>query len=84
MSLLQRGDWVKLRDIHRVAFTGMPDDLFKSLMDSVFDGSEKRETLDDVDAMLFCLARAEPGITPGPDVLATTSEPGITPGPSDI
>ena len=68
MSLLQRGDWVKLRDIHRVAFTGMPDDLFDLLMDKVFGGaSEGKSDLNEVDALMICLARSEPRIVPAPD-----------------
>lgn len=67
MSLLIREDWVKLRDIYGVAFTGMPDDLFESLMDNVFGGASKeRGKLDEVDAMMICLARSEPGIQPSP------------------
>ena len=67
MSLLIQEDWEKLRNQYKVAFTGMPDDLFDSLMNNVFGGASKeRGELNEVDAMMICLARSEPGITPEP------------------
>jgi hypothetical protein len=70
MSALIREDWENLRNQYKAAFTGLSDDMFKSLMDEVFgDVPKKRGDLDKVDAMLITLARSEPGIQPSPSRL---------------
>jgi len=68
MSLLIKEDWKKLRDVYGVAFTGMPDDLFDVFLSNVFGvaSEERGEEVNEVDAMMFCLARSEPGIQPAP------------------
>ena len=91
MPKLTRQDWRNLRDQHGAAFTGMSDVLFTTLLDQVY-GPEKEGNpgnnpgstgeVDEVDAMMVCLARSEPGIQPlPPDIAATSAEPGIQPAP---
>lgn len=92
MPKLTRQDWRSLRDQHRAAFTRMSEDLFTALLDQVYGVAKEgnpggnpgstSEAVDEVDAMMICLARAEPGIQPAPpDQLKTSAEPGIQPVP---
>jgi hypothetical protein len=92
MPKLTRRDWRNLRDQHGAAFTGMSEELFTALLDQVYGPAKEgnpgdnpgstSEVVDEVDAMMICLARAEPGIQPlPPDIAAASAEPGIQPAP---
>ena len=78
MPKLSEQDWRDLRDQHKAAFTGMAEDLFTVLLDKVYGpkregnpGNDPGTTgeLDEVDALMICLARSEPGIPPEPPQL---------------
>jgi hypothetical protein len=91
---LTREDWRNLRDQYGAAFTGLSDLMFTTLLDQVYGpvkegnpGTNPGSTgeLDEVDAMMVCLARSEPGIQPQPpDAATASSEPGIQPAPPPI
>lgn len=75
MPKLSREDWEDLRDVYGVAFRGMPSNLFTALLNKVYGpksegnpGNNPGTTgeLDEVDALMICLARSEPGIQPEP------------------
>ena len=72
MPKLTRTDWETLRNIEKVAFTGMPTDLFELLLDKVYgpksnptSGSTNPGGTDKTDAMMIYLSHlTEPPITP--------------------
>lgn len=72
MSLLTRQDWEMLRNKYRVAFTELPDDFFKLLLDKVYDNpvsiSTNKRKLELLDALMIVLSRSrtEPPIPPPP------------------
>ena len=69
MALLTRKDWEKLRSEYHVAFSRMHPRLFKLFLDKMFGnpgGDSSTGQLDDTDAMMIYLARAEPPIQPEP------------------
>jgi len=86
MSLLTRKDWELLRDKYNVSFSRMHPDLFNLFMEKVYGTKDMdqgetsaRGELDDTDAMMIYLARAEPPIRPL-DKIKTQAEPPIRPG----
>jgi hypothetical protein len=64
MPKLAKQDWEKLK-ADKVAFSAMPQKLFKSLLDKVYASGNTGE-FDDTDALMIYLARAEPPIQPAP------------------
>ncbi|MFQ6114909.1 MAG: hypothetical protein ACE5NG_12645 [bacterium] len=85
MSLLTRQDWEMLRNKYQVAFSRMHPDLFKLFLDKIYGpksnpggGSANPGKLDDIDAMMIYLARAEPPIRPAAKA-KTEGDPPIGP-----
>jgi hypothetical protein len=83
MPKLTRGDWEKLRNGYRVAFTTWSEDAFNALLDTVYgpehkgnpgSGSGNPGKADDADALMVSLVHAEPPIQPA------AAEPPIQPG----
>jgi hypothetical protein len=64
MPKLTRNDWKMLRNKHRAAFTGLTNDLFTLLLDKLYEGSKDPDEVDEIDALMIYLARAEPPIPP--------------------
>jgi hypothetical protein len=68
MPKIDRKDWEDLRNIHKAAFTCMPEDLFKLLLDKIYGnpgtGSANPGTVDKIDALMVYLCRGEPPIQP--------------------
>ena len=84
MSLLKREDWEKLRNEDMVAFTGMREKVFTTLLDTVYGPKKKGNPggnpgnggkLDDTDVLMVYL---------GHDMAPTHTEPGIRPKPIPI
>jgi len=71
MAKLTKQDWEKLK-ADKVAFSTMPQKLFKALLDKVYGpkgnpGSDSANPgdFDDTDELMIYLARSEPPIQPG-------------------
>ena len=66
MPKLTQEDWKTLRKKYHVAFAGMDEKLFNTLLDKVYAGEKEGNPgeLDDIDGLMVCLSHSEPPIPP--------------------